>query len=175
MQVHLIVCCALEKYIVPFQEKCYIQSFLGVLGILEKTRDFEILIFECLKSFSNYVNMKKIQKKNLKYSTVSGIKCSSWNNKRKTFMFVFDQLWNISAQKKNLVCTSNNFYKIFSNEQMDHEEITTKGGVKTSLLDSGIDTWLCILRKSDFLSQFSTCNARLSHKFIIPGRKPQNV
>lgn len=166
MQVHLIACCALEKYIVPFQEKCYIQSFLGVLGILEKTRDFEILIFECLKSFSIYVNMKKKKNpKNLKYSTVSGTKCNSWNKKRKTFMLVFDQLWNISDQKKFWSALPT-LYKIFSNEQKDHEVITTRGGVKTSLLESGIDTWLCILRTFDFLSQFSTCNARLSHTFI---------
>lgn len=38
------------------------ESFLGVLGISKKTRDFEILILGFLKTFSNYVNMKKIHR-----------------------------------------------------------------------------------------------------------------
>lgn len=53
LQVHVIVCHGLEKDAVPFQEKSYIKIFLGVLGILKKTRDFEILIDECLKTFRN--------------------------------------------------------------------------------------------------------------------------
>jgi len=47
------VCYALEKYAVPFWEKHYIQIFLGALGILKRTRDFEILIHGYLKSFRN--------------------------------------------------------------------------------------------------------------------------
>lgn len=53
LQVHLIVCRGLEKDAVPIQEKSNIKIFLGVLGILKKTRDFEVLIDEHLKTFRN--------------------------------------------------------------------------------------------------------------------------
>lgn len=53
LQIHLILCRGLEKDAVPIQEKSNIKIFLGVLGILKKIRDFEILIDEHLKTFRN--------------------------------------------------------------------------------------------------------------------------